>query len=220
MPGLFDVLGPVMIGPSSSHTAGAARLGKLARILLGEPPRAATITLHGSFAATYKGHGTDLALVGGLLGFSTDDERIREAFEHARRQGLGVTIRTGDLGNVHPNTVRFDLVGANGKTLSMAGSSIGGGKVEVFEIEGLPVSISGERPTLVASYPDRPGVIAAITAVLARERINIATMRVTRSGKGKTAIAVLETDQDIPEKVLDEVRAIPGMDDTKVLRPE
>lgn len=211
MPGLFDVLGPIMIGPSSSHTAGAARLGKLARILLGEPPKEAVLTLHGSFAATYKGHGTDLALVGGLLGFSPDDDRIKDAFKYAKEVGLKVKFQTKDLGDVHPNTVKFELVGIRGRTLSMTGSSIGGGKVEIFEISGLPVSISAEKPSLVATYPDRPGVISSISSILAGEKINIASMRVTRSGRGKLAIAVIEVDQAIPDKVVKDIADIQGL---------
>lgn len=201
-----------MIGPSSSHTAGAARLGRLARCLLGEPPVKAVITLHGSFAATYRGHGTDLALVGGLLGFAPDDERIRDAFRWAEIEGLEVAIGTGDLGRVHPNSVRFDLQGATGKGLTAVGSSIGGGRVEIVEIWGLPVSISGQQPTLVAIYPDRPGVVAAITAQLASRSINIATMRVTRSGRGKRAVAVLEVDQQVPAEVVDAIARLPEME--------
>lgn len=208
---LLDVLGPVMIGPSSSHTAGAARLGRLARILLGEPPARAVVTLHGSFAATYSGHGTDLALVGGLLGFRPDDERIREAFLHARAAGLDVTIRTADLGEVHPNTARFDLEGISGRRTSVTGCSPGGGRVEVTEIDGLKVSLTGERPALVATYPDRPGVAAAITGILAREGINIASMRITRAGRGKTAICIIESDQPIPPTVRTEIAGLPGM---------
>lgn len=206
MPSLFDVLGPIMIGPSSSHTAGAARLGNLARALLGEPPVQATVTLHGSFAATCQGHGTDLALVGGLLGFSTDDNRIRQAFDYAKQAGLEVFMAAKDLGDVHPNTVRLELVGLSGKAISVTGSSIGGGRVEVFEISGLPVSISGERPTLVVRYQDRPGIIAAVTQAFAAMDINIATMRVTRPGRGKMAIAVIETDQEIPGELVEAVR--------------
>lgn len=200
-----------MIGPSSSHTAGAARLGRLARILLGEPPAKALITLHGSFAATYRGHGTDLALVGGLLGFGTDDERIRDAFNHASAAGLHVRIETADLGNVHPNTVRLDLEGVSGKKISVTGSSLGAGKVEVTEIDGLKVSLTGEQPGLVVTYPDRPGVAAAITGVLAREGINIAGMRITRAGRGKTAICIIECDQEIPQSAIREIEGLPGI---------
>ncbi|MGB9867601.1 MAG: L-serine ammonia-lyase, iron-sulfur-dependent subunit beta [Bacillota bacterium] len=208
---LLEVLGPVMIGPSSSHTAGAARLGKLARCLLGEAPVKAVLTLHGSFAATYRGHGTDLALVGGLLGFAPDDERIRDAFRFAKKEGLEVVINAGDLGRVHPNSVKFELKGAGGRELVAVGSSIGGGRVEMVEIWGLPVSIRGEQPTLVATYPDRPGMVAALTAQLASRNINIATMRVTRSGRGKLAVAVIEVDQHVPEDLVNAIAQLPSM---------
>jgi L-serine dehydratase len=208
---LLDVLGPVMIGPSSSHTAGAARLAGMARALLGEKPVKATITLHGSFAATYKGHGTDLAVVGGLLGFRPDDERLREAFRHASEAGLEYSIIPGDLGDVHPNTVRFDLAGESGKRLVMAGASVGGGKVEVTEINGLPVSLTGERNALVVNYPDKPGVLATLTAVLAGSGLNIAAMRVARSGRGKAAICIIEVDQDIPAQAVAAISALPAV---------
>lgn len=206
---LLDVLGPVMIGPSSSHTAGAARLGNLARLLLGEPPVYAKIILHGSFAATGHGHGTDLALVGGLLGFRPDDERIRDSFRHAAQSGLRFDIAPGDLGDVHPNTVKMELAGASGKTMSVTGSSVGGGKVEVTDISGLAVSLTGERNALVATYPDRPGIVASITSALARAGVNIATMRVARSGRGKAAVCIIEVDQDISQETVREVEAIP-----------
>lgn len=206
---LLDVLGPIMIGPSSSHTAGAARLGNLARALLADEPAKAVITLHGSFASTHRGHGTDLAVVGGLLGFAPDDVRLKDSFDYAAARGLEVQIHLADLGDVHPNTVRFELVASTGKRVTVTGSSLGGGRVEITDVDGLPVSITGERPTMVAVYPDRPGVVAAITAVLSRAGLNIATMRVTRSGRGKTAICVVEVDQEIPPEVISEVSRLP-----------
>ncbi len=217
---LLDVLGPVMIGPSSSHTAGAARLGNIARILLGEPPIRARIILHGSFAATYRGHGTDLALVAGLLGFAPDDERIRDSFTWAAREGLEFSVETGDLGDVHPNTARIELTSRSGKGLSVVGSSVGGGKVEITEISGLPVSLTGEKNTIVATYPDKPGVVAGITSILAKVGVNIATMRVARSGRGKTAVCVIEVDQDIPEHVVQEVRRLPMIEKVIVVRAQ
>lgn len=215
---LFDVLGPIMIGPSSSHTAGAVRIGNIARDLLGGEPREALITLHGSFAATHKGHGTDLALVGGLLGFHPDDERIRDSFKWAEEKGLKFRINEGDLGDVHPNTVRIELTSMSGDVLTVTGSSIGGGKVEITEISGLPVSLTAERNTIVASYPDRPGVIAAITTILAKAAINIGTMKVSRSGRGKKAICIIEVDQDIPPEFLEEISKVPVVEKVIVLK--
>lgn len=209
---LLDVLGPIMIGPSSSHTAGAARLGKLARTLLGERPVKALITLHGSFAATGEGHGTDLALIGGILGFDADDERIRNSYSHAQEQGLEFVFAAGDLGDVHPNTARIELEGETGKKVSIMGSSIGGGKVEVTEIDGLKVSLTGEKSTLVATYPDRPGVAASITSIFASRAVNIASMRITRTGRGKAAICIIECDTDIPQDIVDFIAKLPGID--------
>ncbi len=213
---LLDILGPVMIGPSSSHTAGAARLGFIARQLLGEPPVSAEIGLHGSFAATVRGHGTDLAIVGGLLGFLPDDERIRDAHRYGRDAGLEFTITPVDLGDVHPNTVRMRLRGAT-KEIVVKGSSIGGGKVEVTEIAGLPVSLTAERDTLVVSYPDKPGIVASITSVLAKAGVNIATMRVARSGRGRTAITMIEVDSSISTETVSAVTALPSVESVIVV---
>lgn len=169
------------------------------------------VTLHGSFAATFRGHGTDLALVGGLLGFMPDDERIRDSFRYAREAGLNVVLDQGDLGDVHPNTVRMRLRGAT-KDVTLTGSSVGGGKVEITEISGLPVSLSGERNALVAMYQDRPGIVASVTAVLARAEVNIATMRVARSGRGRTAICIIEVDRGVPEAAVASLRALPAIE--------
>ena len=211
MPGLFEVLGPIMIGPSSSHTAGAVRLGNIARSLLDETPLEVHIYLHGSFAATYQGHGTDLALVNGLLGFSVDDDRLKRSFEYAKEQRMKIHLSSEDLGDVHPNTVKMTLFGRNGKSVTMMGSSIGGGRVEVFDVDGLPLSISGERPTMLVQYQDQPGIIAGVTGIFAEMNINIATMKVSRQAKGKAAIAVIEADEHIPEEVTKRVRMHPGI---------
>ncbi len=176
--------------------------------------------LHGSFAATYRGHGTDLALTGGLLGFAPDDERIRDAFGWACREGLEVCFNSGDLGDVHPNTVRFSLVGETGKTLNLVGSSVGGGKVEITEILGLQVALTGEMPTIVTTYADMPGIIAAMTSMLAEANINIAAMRVTRTGRGETAICIIETDQEIPGQVVDTIGAMPEVLGINAIHPE
>ncbi len=214
---LFDVLGPIMIGPSSSHTAGAARLGNLARRLLGDEPVSADMALHGSFAATYKGHGTDLALIGGLLGFAPDDERLPDSPSHAAKAGLSFKIYEADLGDVHPNTVRFRLCGRKGKKVEVTGSSVGGGKVVITEVSGLQVHFTGESDTLVATYTDRPGVIASITAVLAKGAVNIASMRVTRSGRGKTAVCIIEADKKFNSDIVREVESIPLIDKLTVI---
>ncbi|MBE3573995.1 MAG: L-serine ammonia-lyase, iron-sulfur-dependent, subunit alpha [Firmicutes bacterium] len=208
---LLEIIGPVMVGPSSSHTAGAVRLGNLARAILDDEPAHAIITLHGSFAATGRGHGTDLALVAGLLGLTPADERIPESRELARQCGLDVTFRAADLSPAHPNTALFELTGRNGGAAVVWGRSLGAGKVEVFRIGDLDVQLSGEYATLVLFHEDRPGVIAAVTSSLAAGAVNIARMRVTRAAKGGRAITVLELDQPAPAATLMAIRAQPGI---------
>jgi L-serine dehydratase len=205
---IFDVVGPVMIGPSSSHTAGAVRLGLLARSILGDEPVAARILLHGSFASTGPGHGTDLALVAGLLGMGVDDPRIRDALPEAARRGLSVEFEDVDLGDWHPNTARFELTGADGRTLSVTGSSLGGAEVLVTRVDDFDVEITGELPTLVVSHTDRPGVIAGVTAALAEGGCNIATMTDSRRRRGEGALMLIETDAPVPEDVLARVAAV------------
>ncbi len=197
---VFDVIGPVMIGPSSSHTAGAVRLGRLARAVFGEQPAVARITLHGSFASTGHGHGTDLALVAGLLGLAPDDERIRTADRQAREAGMEVTFETGDLGEVHPNTARLELSLADGRTVTVQGSSVGGANVVLTSIDDFDVAITGELPVLVVEHHDQPGVIAAVSAILAEHGVNIASMEVSRERRGARALMVIETDQPVGDE--------------------
>jgi L-serine dehydratase len=197
---VFDVIGPVMIGPSSSHTAGAARLGRLARAVFGEQPAAARVTLHGSFASTGHGHGTDLALTAGLLGFAPDDVRIRTADRQAREAGMGVTFEVGDLGEVHPNTARLELSSADGRTVTVQGSSVGGADVVLTSIDDFDVAITGELPVLVVEHHDQPGVIAAVSAILADHGVNIASMEVSRERRGARALMVIETDQPVADE--------------------
>ncbi|MDN5326000.1 MAG: L-serine dehydratase [Moorella sp. (in: firmicutes)] len=207
----FQIIGPVMIGPSSSHTAGAVRIGRLARAILGEQPVRAEILLHGSFACTVRGHGTDRALVAGLLGFDVADERVREALELAPREGLEVTFGEKDLGDVHPNSVQLNLEGREGK-VRVEASSLGGAQVVIKKIDAFEVEIYGDLPTLVAAYPDRPGVIAAVAALLAGVGVNIAGMRVSRREAGEQALMVVETDQAIPPGLVPAMRALPMME--------
>ena len=177
---VFDILGPVMIGPSSSHTAGAARIGRITRTLLGAPAVKADILLHGSFAKTYKGHGTDKALIAGIMGMATDDVRIRQAPELAKAAGLKVHISTGDIDGAHPNTARVTLTDANGRQVSLLGSSIGGGNILVTEVNGMEVSLTGQYTTLIVLHKDTPGIIAAVTEVMAEEGIKICNFRLSR----------------------------------------
>ncbi len=207
MVGLFDILGPVMVGPSSSHTAGACRLGLLARAIFGETPERATIRLHGSFAATGEGHGTQRAIVGGLMGTAPDDLRLRSAFEDAEAARLDYRFETVDLGDdAHPNTAVFELEGG-GDTLHVRGASVGGGRVRITEIDEFPVDLGGDFHTLVLAAHDRPGTIATISSLFAEEGVNLATMRVDRTGRHREALMTLEVDAPISDGVLERVRA-------------
>ncbi len=208
---IFDIVGPVMIGPSSSHTAGAARLGALARAVVGATPRSARIALHGSFATTGRGHGTDLALVAGLLGFAPDDERLPHSLELAAEQSLSVTFAEEDLGEVHPNTARLDMTDADGREFVVQGSSLGGGDVLVTLVNDFPVEVTGELPVLVVVHQDQPGVVAAVTARLAADVINIASMQVARERRGARALMLIETDDLVPEEISAAIAAIPGV---------
>lgn len=196
--GFFDIIGPVMIGPSSSHTAGAARLGKLARICWGEAPLSeVTFLLRGSFASTSRGHGTDKALVAGLLGMEPDDEGLRTALETAKEQGLPFRFEREDVDGAHPNSVRFCFTGRDGRTMEIVGASVGGGAVEILEIDVFAMGITGELPTLVTFHRDVHGVVAAVAACFAEREINIASMTLHRKAKGGLASLVAEMDMDM-----------------------
>ncbi|HAT98600.1 MAG: L-serine ammonia-lyase, iron-sulfur-dependent subunit beta [Acidaminococcaceae bacterium] len=200
---LFDIVGPVMIGPSSSHTAGACRLGLLSAGILGGCPRKAEILLHGSFAHTYKGHGTDRALLAGLMGWKPDDARIPQALELAREAGIEYSFKPGDLGTMaHPNSVLFNLIGEDGGTCRVIGASIGGGQIKVTNIDGFPVELTGVLPALCVTHRDQPGAIAVVSTYLAHKQINIASMRVFREGKGGIATMVIECDQAVPPELV------------------
>lgn len=196
---LFDILGPVMVGPSSSHTAGAVRIGYVARKLLGEEPRKAEIFLHGSFATTGAGHGTDKALIAGLLGMQPDDMRIAHSFELAEQQGLEFSFGSVILRDVHPNTAVLRLSGESGRGLEIIASSLGGGRIKVVEIDGIQSGFTAEAPTLIVHNLDQPGLVAEVTALLFQQSINIATMQLYRNQRGGTAVMIIETDQPISQ---------------------
>lgn len=201
MTNLFDILGPSMVGPSSSHTAGACRLGYVTRALAGGRPEQATIELHGSFAMTGEGHGTRRAIVGGLLGMRPDDPGLRNSLALAEEEGLDARFETVDLGpEAHPNTARV-RVRLGGRETMLRGCSVGGGRIRVEEIDGMPVSLTGTLPTLVILADDVPGTTAAVTGLLAERGLNLATMRVDRTGRGERALTTIETDGPIPEEV-------------------
>ncbi|BAH37871.1 L-serine dehydratase beta chain [Gemmatimonas aurantiaca T-27] len=208
MVSLLDIIGPVMVGPSSSHTAGACRLGLLARCLVGGTPERALIELHGSFARTGEGHGTDKAIVGGLMGFRPDDERLRTALEIMDREGLDYRFEKTTLGDdAHPNTVRITLERGDRKS-QMLGASLGAGRVLVTEIDGYPVEVPGNSDTIVLVAEDVKGSIARIAGLLADAQLNIATLKLTRKERGGDAFMVIEVDERPNEEVRDAIRAL------------
>jgi L-serine dehydratase len=211
MVSLLDIIGPVMVGPSSSHTAGACRIGLFARGLIDGQPDSARVELHGSFARTGAGHGTDRAIAGGLLGFFPDDERLRQSLELARAAGLEISFANAKLRGVHhPNTARI-IVRRGKHSASVTGSSLGAGRILITEIDGFAVEVTGAFPTLVFVAQDVPGIIAAVSTALARQGDNIATMRVSRRQKGGDAIHIYELDQPASPQAMAAIRDIPAL---------
>ena len=211
MHGVFDIVGPVMIGPSSSHTAGAARLGLMARKILGERPVRAEINLHGSFAKTYKGHGTDKALLAGIMGMEPDDMRLREALELAEEGGLSYVFKQVELREAHPNTAVIYLVGETGRVARVRGASVGGGNILISNIDGYEVELSGQYPVLLTIHRDRPGVITQVTRILSRYEVNIAFMRLSRQSRGETAMMIMELDDEPTAEVVEECGQVPDV---------
>ena len=216
---VFDIVGPVMIGPSSSHTAGAARIGLMARNILKDEPEKALITVYGSFAKTYKGHGTDKALVAGLLGFSADDTRLRDSFSIAAEKGLEITLQRSDEEVDHPNPVRIAMTGKNGNQAEILGVSLGGGKIEIREINGFEVSLNGEEHTLITLHRDQPGIIAQATTIMAIGHINVSTMKVFRSGKHANAVMIVCTDSPVPAEMVSLIGNIAAIESGITLAP-
>lgn len=209
---LFDIIGPIMIGPSSSHTAGAARIGRIVRALLRAPVSRAQIDFHGSFAGTWQGHGSDRAVVGGLLGLDVDDVRLRDSLRIAKERGLEVQFGTVSLKGAHPNTMRITAQGAAGERACVVASSVGGGMIRVAEIDGFSVTLTGEAHTLIVRHLDMPGVVADVSGTLARAGMNIAQMRVSRQRQGGGAIMILETDTPPSGEVLARLHALPRVE--------
>lgn len=217
---VFDVIGPNMVGPSSSHTAGAASIALLAGKMIGERITKVTFTLYGSFAKTYKGHGTDKALVGGILGFETDDMRIRESFNIAKESGLEFEFvcNNSDDEDIHPNTVDMEIVGESGRQLTVRGESLGGGKVMLTRINGVKVQFTGEYHALIVIQRDNPGVVAGITSVLSSWDVNIAYLRVFREEKGGLAYTIVESDEEISEKAVEVIKKNPAIQDIMLVK--
>ncbi|OUO38814.1 L-serine ammonia-lyase, iron-sulfur-dependent, subunit beta [Megamonas hypermegale] len=212
----FDIIGPIMIGPSSSHTAGAVRLGLMAKEILVEPVKSVEIKLHGSFAQTYKGHGTDRALIAGIMGFKPDDERIRDALQIATENNIKYSFEKVNLDDAHPNTAIIKLTGISGHVVSVQGASIGGGNIVISYINDFEVNLSGKYPSLIVVHKDRPGVINGVTAALALYNINIAYMKVSRKERGAQALMNIEVDNAVSDEAIGVCSTLPGVE--KVLR--
>lgn len=196
---LFDIVGPIMVGPSSSHTAGAVRIGYVAGRLLDEPVQKAEILLYGSFLATGDGHGTKKAIVAGLLGMQPDDYQIADSIEIAARRGIEITFGAARLEEAHPNTAVLRLTGIGGKTIEVQASSVGGSRINIDKIDGIRTNFTGEHPTLIVHNLDQPGHVSEVASMLAHKGVNIATMQLFRSARGQMAVMVVECDQPIPE---------------------
>lgn len=208
---VFDIMGPIMVGPSSSHTAGAVKIGYTARKLMREDIKEAKIYLHGSFLSTGKGHGTDKALIAGLLSMKPDDERIPDSFSFAKEMGLEHEFFGIDLRDAHPNSVMLRLVGVRGNRLELIASSIGGGSIVINQIDGVSVDITTSYPTLIIKNEDKPGHVSTVTSLLSKERINIATMQIHRDKRGGNAVMIIECDQEVPSEVLELLDKIEGV---------
>lgn len=208
---IFDIMGPVMVGPSSSHTAGAVKIGYISRRLLGEELASVKILLYGSFFTTGKGHGTRKALVAGLLGMKPDDIRIPEALEIAERAGIEVEFGEALLKEAHPNTAQLFLTGVSGRTLEIIGQSLGGSRINIAEIDGIETNFSGDHPTLVVHNQDQPGHVSEVTSMLAHKSVNIATMQLYRASRGGEAVMVIECDQEVPIEGIEWLKKVEGV---------
>jgi L-serine dehydratase len=215
---VFDIIGPVMIGPSSSHTAGAVRIGRTGYVILGEDVRKANIGLAGSFAKTYRGHGTDLALIAGLLGMYPDDERIRSSFEIAREKGLEFAFNEIKIPRAHPNTVYLHLTGASGKECAVQGASIGGGNILIHSVNEMETEFSGDADTLIIAHKDMPGIIAEVTSLMAWHGVNIGNFKLNRPHKGFQAVMTVAIDGEMDSSMVDKLRSLPHIDGVVYLR--
>lgn len=209
---IFDIIGPVMVGPSSSHTAGACKIGYVSRKLLAEDLKEAKILLYGSFLATGKGHGTQKALVAGLLGFLPDDEKIPSSLEIAKQKGIEVSFGESNLKNAHPNSCELILTGVNGRKLEIVSESLGGSIINIASIDGLSANFSGEYPTLIVHNLDQPGHIAEVTSMLSHKSVNIAKMQLYRANRGGKAVMVIECDQEIPPESIKWLEHLEGIE--------
>ena len=217
---IFDIIGPVMVGPSSSHTAGAVKIGYVAGRLLAEPVKEAQINLHGSFQATGRGHGTQYALVAGLLGMKPDDKRIPESFDYAEKAGMMIRFGEVDLKDAHPNSAQLILTGRDGRKLEIIGESLGGSLINIARIDGLSANFSGEYPTLIVHNLDQPGHVAEVTSMLSHKSVNIAKMQLYRANRGGEAVMVIECDQEIPLDSIKWLSHLEGVQKVTYYSPE
>ena len=218
---VFDIIGPVMIGPSSSHTAGAVRIGRVVNKLMdGQTPEKLEIVLSGSFAQTYRGHGTDRALLAGIMGFRSDSAEIRDALEIAKERGISYEFIKRDIPGAHPNTARITYTLADGSTGSAQAASVGGGNIRVDLINGMKVDFSGESNTLLVMHLDRPGVIAAVTTLMRWEYadLNICNFHLSREQRGGNAIMTIEIDNMPPETLIEDVRKLDYVTNAMLIR--
>lgn len=214
---IFDLIGPIMVGPSSSHTAGANRIGYITKHIIKKDIKEITFYLHGSFAKTYKGHGTDKALLAGIMGFLPDDERISNAFDYAKEKGITYRFIEADLGDVHPNTTKIEAITTDDEKWTVTGSSIGGGKVRIIKINEMDVDFNGEYTTILTHHLDYPGIVAKVTNILAANNINIAFMKLFREVKGKKALLLIETDEDIPLIAIEQLKSVEHIYSSKII---
>ncbi|GMO26963.1 MAG: L-serine ammonia-lyase, iron-sulfur-dependent subunit beta [Spirochaetaceae bacterium] len=215
---IFDIIGPVMIGPSSSHTAGAARIGRVSAKILGETVKTAKIALSGSFAETGEGHGTDKAIIAGLLGMTPDDERIPNSFDFAKKAGLEFKFEKVSIPRSHPNTALLNLEGEKGKSCTVQGASIGGGNIIITAVNGMETSFSGSEDTLIIAHEDMPGLIASVTSILNDFRINIGNFRLNRTRKGSLAVMIVEIDGTMNDDALLILKKLPHISSVVYLK--
>ena len=209
---LYDIIGPVMVRPSSSHTAGAVKIGYVSRKLMAQPIVKAQILLYGSFLATGKGHGTQIAIVAGLLGMKTDDCRIPDSFRLAKETGMEISFGEAELKDAHPNSAQLILTGADGRQLEIVGESIGGSRINIASIDGLSANFSCDYPTLIVHNLDQPGHVAEVTSMLSHKSVNIATMQLYRAGRGGHAVMVIECDQEVPKESIQWLAHLEGIE--------
>lgn len=218
--GIFDVLGPIMIGPSSSHTAGAAKLGKIAKTIVKKPIKHVQFFLHGSFRETYKGHGTDRALTAGILGMLPNNSNLKDAISIAESKGISLEFIPCDLGDVHPNTVKFVITDCDNDKWEIQGSSIGGGLIEINEINKTTVKITGQYPTIITFHNDIPGTVSKISTLLFDSKVNIAAMALIRKQRGKDATMTVEIDDVVSDSIIDKIKHISGVNHVIFINPK